>query len=190
MSGFLPFGRIGICPDYLALRRRTRNEAYLSAKYPPSVSPSRLPSPHVNAGRPFGDPGPPPEGSEATISLIWRIRDRTTFESIRVEGKTVRAGGVSVRYVLSESDDPPRVAFAVPRSVGSAVLRNRLRRQARAGIAAMAERTDAGLGGGAFLVRISGPEQRWRTESPTGSLERAFLKIGQSSNEVLGGSPK
>lgn len=31
----------------------------------------------------------------------------------------------------SPSDDPPRVAFAVPRSVGNSVIRNRIRRRMR-----------------------------------------------------------
>ncbi|MGI9609594.1 MAG: ribonuclease P protein component [Acidimicrobiia bacterium] len=113
------------------------------------------------------------------------MRDRTTFESIRAEGKTVRAGGVSVRYVLGETEDPPRVAFAVPRSAGSAVVRNRLRRQARAGIARL---KGPELDGGAFLVRISGPEERWQKSSLAGSLEQAFAKV-EGVGGVRRGSP-
>lgn len=36
------------------------------------------------------------------------------------------------RYLLDGSDGPPRVGFAVSRSAGSAVVRNRLRRRLRA----------------------------------------------------------
>jgi ribonuclease P protein component len=87
--------------------------------------------------------------------VIWRIRERAAFERLRAEGVRVRpltsapsAGDAHPRRSLwcsflsdtnvSGSDlsgtgsAPPRVAFAIGRKVGPAVVRNRLRRQIRA----------------------------------------------------------
>jgi ribonuclease P protein component len=59
-----------------------------------------------------------------------------------------RAGPVSLRFLSDGSDDPPRVAYAIGRRVGSAVARNRVRRRLRAAL----ERHSAQLlPGGAYL---------------------------------------
>lgn len=50
--------------------------------------------------------------------------------------------------------EPPRIAFAVPRKVGTAVVRNRLRRQARAHLARR-QASDRGLAPGAYLVALA-----------------------------------
>ncbi len=44
-------------------------------------------------------------------------------------------GPVTVTFVPGTSDAPPRVAYAVGRKVGGAVVRNRLRRRLRAIVA-------------------------------------------------------
>lgn len=62
---------------------------------------------------------------------LGRVHDRATFEALRRDGRRMRRGPVSVVYIPS-STPPPRVAFAIGRSVGNAVVRNRLRRRCRA----------------------------------------------------------
>ena len=44
----------------------------------------------------------------------------------------MRRGPITVTWVETASTDPPRVAYAIGRSVGGAVERNRLRRRLRA----------------------------------------------------------
>lgn len=58
---------------------------------------------------------------------------------------------MSVSWVGDDRAVPPRVAFAVGRKVGSAVSRNRLKRQLRAILASEAIR----LSPGAYLVRVA-----------------------------------
>ena len=82
---------------------------------------------------------PAAQGPAAPVGLIWRIRDRRTFVELRRRGRRARDGCVAVTYLPApeaEAADPPRVAFAVPRRTGPAVVRNRLRRRARAHLAA------------------------------------------------------
>ncbi|MHB8671039.1 MAG: ribonuclease P protein component [Acidimicrobiales bacterium] len=66
---------------------------------------------------------------------MWRIRDRSTFATLRREGRRVRRGAVTVTWAPGDPAEPPRVAYAVGRRVGGAVLRNRIRRRLRATIA-------------------------------------------------------
>jgi ribonuclease P protein component len=63
---------------------------------------------------------------------------------------------VAVTYLPASGPtdvEPPRIAFAVPRKVGTAVVRNRLRRQVKAHLASVAG--DRGrLASGAYLVAL------------------------------------
>jgi len=64
---------------------------------------------------------------------------------------------VSVTYLPPpppSTREPARVAFAVPRKVGTAVVRNRLRRQVRSHLDARA-RTAEGVTSGAYLVALA-----------------------------------
>jgi ribonuclease P protein component len=66
-------------------------------------------------------------------------------------GRRRAAGDLEVRaVVLGASEEPPRVAYAVGRSVGNAVTRNRVRRKLRV---AAQENLDLLEGGSAYLVR-------------------------------------
>jgi len=55
----------------------------------------------------------------------------------------------------SPTIEPPRVAFAVPRAVGPAVVRNRLRRRIRAHLTEVRRDRPERLPGGAWLVALS-----------------------------------
>ncbi len=104
--------------------------------------------------------------------MIWRIRERAAFERLRSEGVRIRpltsssSVGESHRrrslwcsYLPDTDDVPPRVAFAIGRKVGPAVVRNRLRRQIRAVLSELqAPRSSqvgdvgqGGLSGGSYL---------------------------------------
>jgi ribonuclease P protein component len=66
-------------------------------------------------------------------AAVWRVRDAATFRALRRRGKRARGGGLSVTWLPGPDDGtPPRVAYAIGRSVGGAVVRNRLRRRLRA----------------------------------------------------------
>lgn len=85
----------------------------------------------------------PPSGHPG---VIWRIRDRATFEALRRSGRRARRGPVTVTYAAGGAPHP-RVAYAVGKRAGKAVVRNRLRRRLRSAVAGV-----AGLEPGAYLV--------------------------------------
>ena len=82
----------------------------------------------------------------------------------------------------STIDEPPRVAFAVSRNVGTAVIRNRLRRQVRAHLAEVRATEPARIPSGAWLFAI----QPSAAEADRDTL----LRDVDSCLERLVGSPR
>ena len=122
------------------------SEANVPAEQSDAGEEPRFPPPDVDPSRPGHREGPPAQGPRPPVGLIWRIRDDATFSSLRRASRRARHGAVTVSWVPGSPSDPPRVAFAIGRKVGGAVVRNRLRRRLRA-IAAELE-----LPPGAYLI--------------------------------------
>ena len=81
---------------------------------------------------------------------LWRIRDRRTFAELRRRGRRVRRGPLTVTWLPGREAEPPQAAFAVGRTAGGAVARNRVRRRLRA---ALRELQAAGrLPSGSYLL--------------------------------------
>ena len=106
-------------------------EANLSAQEAQADAHSRLPSPDVDPGWPSGAQGAAAEGPSQAERLIWRIRDRATFDALAA-GRRRRRGPISMTFLPGDPSLPPRVAYAVAKRVGPAVVRNRVRRRMRA----------------------------------------------------------
>jgi ribonuclease P protein component len=70
--------------------------------------------------------------------------------------------------------EPPRVAYAVGRRVGSAVVRNRVRRRLRA---ATREHADALVPGCAYLVVAAAPAATSTYAELSGSLQDSFRAL-------------
>ena len=132
-------------------------EAHLPTQQPEAQEEARLPRPDALSRRASGAAIAPRARPQAPQRLIWRIRDRATFEAL-ARARRLRRGPISVRYVPGDAAEPPRVAFALGRNVGSAVQRNRARRRLRAAIGAHAEQLRPGaylFGGGPSVVTAS-----------------------------------
>ncbi|MCB0999910.1 MAG: ribonuclease P protein component [Acidimicrobiales bacterium] len=69
--------------------------------------------------------------------MIWRIRERSVFARLSRDGLRTRAGVLWCTFLPDPSASPPRVAFAIGRAVGPAVVRNQVRRRLRALLAAL-----------------------------------------------------
>ena len=114
-------------------------EAHLPTEQPQAQEDARVPRADALPRRPSGAPRPPRPGPQAPRRLTWPIRDRATFEAL-ARARRHRAGAVTLRFVPGDPGVPPRVAFAVGRSSGSAVTRNRIRRRLRAAIGCSEDR--------------------------------------------------
>jgi len=76
------------------------------------------------------------QGPDATTARprLWRITDRATFQAFRRDGRRVRRGPLTVTWLPPVDPSPPRAAFAIGRTTGGAVERNRVRRRLRAAL--------------------------------------------------------
>src|SRR5947199_1454042 len=106
-------------------------EANLSAQEAQEDAHTRVSGPDVDAGRPGGAQVAAAQGPSQAERLIWRIRDRATFGELAAVRRR-RRGPISMSFLPGDPSLPPRVAYAVGRRVGPAVVRNRVRRRLRA----------------------------------------------------------
>lgn len=63
--------------------------------------------------------------------MIDRVGDRASFVALRTHGVRIRRGPLSLSF-LDDGGTGTRLAFAIPRRTGGAVVRNRIRRRLRA----------------------------------------------------------
>ena len=121
------------------MKETRREQAHLPAQQPEAGEAARIPAPDGDPGGTGGAASPPPAGPRPAVGLTWRIRDRGTFVELRRRGRRARRGPVTVTWMPGPASQPPRVAYAVGRPVGGAVVRNRLRRRLRGIVAELAE---------------------------------------------------
>jgi ribonuclease P protein component len=135
---------------------RPQGEAHVSAERPEAGEAARVPAPDVDQGGAGHPVRPPAQGASQPLGLtpagparpVWTIRDRATFEALRTRGRRVRRGPITVTWVAGDPAEPPRVAYAIGRRAGGAVVRNRIRRRLRA----ITREVGAQLRPGAYLV--------------------------------------
>jgi ribonuclease P protein component len=108
-------------------------EAHIPTEQPQAQQDARIPRPHAHPRRTRSAPFAPGARPEASRRLIWRIRDRASFEAL-ARARRRKAGVVTLRFVHDGSERPARVSYAVGQWVGPAVERNRTRRRLRAAV--------------------------------------------------------
>jgi ribonuclease P protein component len=139
-------------------------QAHVSAEQPTPRQAARLPSPDVDPRRPRGLEGSAGQGSPPALGLTWRIRDRRDFARFRTDARRCHAGLLWCSFRPDADAVPPRVAYAIGRAVGPAVVRNRVRRRLRALVTKEAKR---GLPPGWYLFGA----RTAAATAPAGELE-------------------
>jgi ribonuclease P protein component len=113
------------------LRQGVRREAHLPAQHAPAGAQARVSGADAHPRRAGDHQVPPVEGPDSAVGLIGRIGDRRAFDRLAREGRRARSETLWCTYLDDPDTVPPRVAFAIGRPVGTAVVRNRLRRRLR-----------------------------------------------------------
>ena len=144
-------------------------EANLSAQEAQEDAHTRVSGPDVDAGWPSGAQGATAEGPSQAERLIWRIRDRATFDAL-AGSRRRRRGPISMTFLPGDPAVPPRVAYAVGKRVGPAVVRNRVRRRLRA--VTLAHRGEL-RAGGAYLFG-AGPAA---ASAPYAEIDAAMAQL-------------
>jgi ribonuclease P protein component len=144
---------LAVPPDTLFLILLSDLEAHLSAQRASAKAPARLPSADGHARR-SGDPQAPSRaGPQAPVGLTTpgrverrhRLSRSRDFEAVYRHGRSFASRYVVLYWFPREdSEGDPRLGLAVPKSLGSAVTRNRLKRQLREAWRARLERVPPG----------------------------------------------
>jgi ribonuclease P protein component len=145
-------------------------EANLSAQEAQEDAHTRVSGPDVDTGWSSGAQGPAAQGPPQAERLIWKIRDRATFDAL-TSSRRRRRGPISMTFLPGDPALPPRVAYAVGKRVGPAVVRNRVRRRLRA--ATMAHRAEL-QPGAAYLFGAGAP-----------ASSASFAEIDAAMGELL-----
>ena len=143
-------------------RQQTKDsadEASLSAQCSQTCQEARVPVTDEHPRRPCRPPCSSSEGPRPLVGVIDRLAGRRAFARLRAEG--TRRGRGPIRLVIRpDTSQRPRFAFAIPRSVGNAVVRNRTKHRLRAVLADL-NQTPPGLPGGDHLIRVTAPIDDW-----------------------------
>ncbi|MFZ6004494.1 MAG: ribonuclease P protein component [Actinomycetota bacterium] len=103
------------------------------------------------------------DASAAAGGRLWRVSTRAELEALRRSRLRGRVGSLAVTWLppAPGSAGPPRAAFAVGRSAGGAVVRNRIRRRLRAALRLL--QADGRLPAGSYLIGAGADvaEQPW-----------------------------
>ena len=133
------------------------SEADLSTERAKAGETPRLPAPDVHPSRSGHHQSSASEGPRPALGVTWRIRDRTTFVELRRRGVRARIGPLSVAHLPDDLGQPPRIAYAIGRHVGGAVVRNRVRRRLQAAVTELVTTGHHQLPSGAYLFTVAPP---------------------------------
>src|SRR5690242_21513570 len=118
-------------------------EADLPAQRAPAEAPPRLPCPDVHPGRPSDPQAAPRAGSQAPVGLTpldtrvqrrHRLSRSRDFDAVYRHGRSVSTRFLVLYWFAREDEviaEGPRLGLAVPKAVGTAVVRNRIKRRLR-----------------------------------------------------------
>ena len=173
--------------------REPPRETHLPAKRPPPQAQARLPRAHVDARRADDPEAPPRQGAQAALRLSarpvverrYRLSRSRDFDAVYRQGRSVSTRYLTLHWFPRE-DDPagePRLGLAVPKAVGNAVVRNRLKRQLRETWRELAE-----TGAAAAATTCSSPApaspSRPTPAATTGSSSRSARCSARRQREV------
>ena len=111
--------------------RRLQREAHISTTQPQTGTPARLSPSHVHPRRQGDCELSPTQGPATAERLIDSCRSRADFAALR-RGRRFDSELLWMAFAADRGLQRPRVAFALSRHLGTAVMRNRIRRRLRA----------------------------------------------------------
>jgi ribonuclease P protein component len=169
------------------------DETDVSAQRTQAQAEARLPGPHGDASRPRDPQAAPRPRAEAAVGLTPRATSSTLvqrrhrlsrsrdFDAVYRQGKSVSTRFL-VLYWFERHDDreeAPRVGIAVPRKVGGAVVRNKVKRRLREAWRSHLERIPQGRD--YVLVARPGLAESAETQGFEWLVERVGEALGKAT---------
>ncbi len=114
-------------------------------------------------------------GAPSGKAEVWSLRGAMSFDEMRHSGRSIKRGGLVVRQSAGVTECPVQLGMIVSKTVGNAVVRNRLRRQIRSVVRELAPQ----LVGSKVVVRALPGAAGASFESLAASLR--FCLIGTAS---------
>jgi ribonuclease P protein component len=151
--------RLSAVPSFARISE-DHNEAAVSAQRAQAFQEAWFPFAHEHPWRTCGDPLSSPERPSSAVGVIDRLRGRAAFIRLRAEGARHGSGPIRLVSRLDPTQNA-HIAFAIPRSVGNAVERNRVRRRIRGVLHEEARANPSFPVGGDYLIRITGRIDDW-----------------------------
>jgi len=65
------------------------------------------------------------------LSKVFRLKNKAEFQKVYQDGKSITTPVLVLSYFKNQQKNNPRIGFAVARKIGTAVCRNRVKRQMR-----------------------------------------------------------
>jgi ribonuclease P protein component len=131
-------GRLSSARPFFRASFWGRDEADLPAERTQAEAEAWLSRPHGDACRTADSEAAPREGPQAPVGVVPPVQRRNRLSRSRDFDAVYRQGrSVSTRFLTlywfarDEAIGAPRLGFAVPKAVGNAVVRNRIKRQLR-----------------------------------------------------------
>ena len=149
-------------------------EADLPAEPAEAQQEARIPSPDAYARGSERAEDPAPSRPRQTLRLIWRVRGHAPFRDL-ARAPARRHGALGARLLPGDPSQPPSVAYAVPKAVGGAVERNRLRRRLRASVRELESEL---VPGGRYLLS-AGPAALKTNPTELSDALRAVLRAAR-----------
>ena len=146
-------------------------EADLPAEHSEAEEEARIPAADAHPSGTRGPQDASPSRPRPAVGLIWRVRGHASFRDL-ARAPVRRHGALSARLRPGDPAQPARVAYAVPRAVGGAVERNRLRRRLRAAVRDLEPEL---VPGGAYLLS-AGPALMTTTATELRDALRTVLR--------------
>ena len=124
-------------PIFTSPTSRERDEAHLSAQRAPAQAPARFPRADVDARGARDPEAPPCQGPQAALGVTpvqrrYRLSRSRDFDAVYRHGRSVSTRFLVLYWFAHEEEGgDARLGLAVPKGVGTAVARNKIKRRLR-----------------------------------------------------------
>ncbi|MCY4258190.1 MAG: ribonuclease P protein component [bacterium] len=115
------------------------------------------------------------------------LTGRFAYSQLRASGSRIACGVVWIQYLLEPDMQVAQIGYALPRRLGPAVVRNKIRRRLRHIVTDIDKTMPEGLMGGCYLIGVRRGIHETHYEDLRMSVNDCFSAIERSSSAQVAG---